>query len=70
MRKPAMILLDEMPRGRCSSERLNFVLEPSRTLVLAEKGMNEDDDGESRLAKAHQMFVCDYESRRRLRQKN
>jgi MoxR-like ATPase len=57
MKSGEMILLDEMSLAEDAVlERLNSVLEPSRTLVLAEKGANEDDDGESRLITAHQSF--------------
>jgi MoxR-like ATPase len=57
MKAGEMILLDEMSLAEDAVlERLNSVLEPSRTLVLAEKGANEDDDGESRLIKAHPSF--------------
>ena len=58
MKRGDMMLLDEMSLAEDAVlERLNSVLEPSRTLVLAEKG----DDGsereeESRVLEAHENF--------------
>lgn len=56
MKSGQMLLLDEMSLAEDAVlERLNSVLEPSRTLVLAEKG----DDGsseESRVVVAHEDF--------------
>ncbi len=56
MKSGQMLLLDEMSLAEDAVlERLNSVLEPSRTLVLAEKG----DDGsseESRVVAAHENF--------------
>ncbi|EEC43465.1 predicted protein, partial [Phaeodactylum tricornutum CCAP 1055/1] len=50
-----MILLDEISLAEDAVlERLNSVLEPSRTLVLAEKG--SADDVESRVLIAHECF--------------
>jgi hypothetical protein len=43
------------PEGR-GHERLNSVLEPSRTLVLAEKGLAEMMMAKNRLIKAHEVF--------------
>lgn len=46
MKRGSLLLLDEMSLADDAVlERLNSVLEPSRTLVLAEKGGSEDDDG-------------------------
>jgi midasin len=60
MRKGHLFLLDEMSLAEDAVlERLNSVLEPSRTLVLAEKGgdlsLDEDSD-ESTEVKAHDDF--------------
>ena len=45
MKKGDMILLDEISLAEDAVlERLNSVLEPGRTLVLAERGVTEDDD--------------------------
>ena len=57
MQAGEMILLDEMSLAEDAVlERLNSVLEPSRTLVLAEKGTSEEEDGGSRQIKAHESF--------------
>ena len=56
MKHGDMILLDEMSLADDAVlERLNSVLEPSRTLVLAEKGSVDDD--ESRIVRAHSSFL-------------
>jgi midasin len=55
MKQGDMILLDEMSLAEDAVlERLNSVLEPSRTLVLAEKGIA--DENESLVIKAHGDF--------------
>ncbi len=60
MRKGDLFLLDEMSLAEDAVlERLNSVLEPSRTLVLAEKGGDlsvDEDSSESTEIKAHEDF--------------
>jgi midasin len=59
MKSGQMLLLDEMSLAEDAVlERLNSVLEPSRTLVLAEKGDDGllDDDTESRVIVSHESF--------------
>ena len=60
MRKGDLFLLDEMSLAEDAVlERLNSVLEPSRTLVLAEKGGDlsvDEDSSESTEVKAHEDF--------------
>jgi len=59
MRSGDMLLLDELSLAEDAVlERLNSVLEPSRSLVLAEKGEGYDLDSESdsRVIEAHENF--------------
>ena len=59
MKEGDMLLLDELSLAEDAVlERLNSVLEPSRTLVLAEKGDDEssDDEIDSRVIAAHDGF--------------
>lgn len=56
MKSGQMLLLDEMSLADDAVlERLNSVLEPSRTIVLAEKGA-DDSEAESRIVVAHGDF--------------
>ena len=59
MKEGGMLLLDELSLAEDAVlERLNSVLEPSRTLVLAEKGDDEStgDETDSRVIQAHDGF--------------
>jgi MoxR-like ATPase len=57
MRTGQLLLLDEMSLAEDAVlERLNSVLEPSRTLVLAEKGTDAMDEGDDNTVVGHDNF--------------